>query len=546
MKLFLETTYKLLFILTIGSIPFGVFSMLNSYYVSTTNFCIDPTQLKKLGPHEIDRELVQLFPEYFSRKKEDRWWNRQKRLYEFLKANKTAPGVIRKDGQEFNVLLFINSIDPKTIFNKTGLIYLSMAIYLMSAIFVRGKHSNYSFGLPAAIFLLSATLYLSTSAPLAGRQLTLNPLHFKILVLLNYVAGGLVISIVHFAFLFPKPKRLIVNHPYLAWIPYTYVFIVTVLYFLKITAFDTSLPFFFFWAAILVWAFWDSLTREQDPLIRKQIYLVLFAPLFLSVIFVFLHVVPLASGMEALDFSTFAIMSLIVPFALPLALDNVALQTDKSKIEQLLQEELDDVRKTLHDFILRKFSFITVYSQNLIRESEKLGEHKILNGLKEIKKEAGHVSHDLRFFLNLLNTECETWNDYLAKLRYYSRKLLEPSGIAVEVSASNDLLKQAISPLKVQSELFWIISEGLANIIIHSGATKVQVLFSNDDHNLIVKIVDNGKGLSRSDLKRSHLGFQNILKHASSIGGTVKIFTKKRMGTAIQIRIPKQKYHTTI
>jgi len=544
MERFLKILYKALLILSFCSIPLGFFSLVNSYYLSTRDFCIDSSQIISVGPIKIDKEIIQLFPEFFSRTKEDLWWKKQKELFEFLKNHGTAQGIINKDGRRSKIQLFIHKLEIRDVFRKTALIYLCVIIYLISAILIKKKHSKYNFALPAAIFLVSAALYLSSTAPLAGRQLTLHPFYYKLLIWLNYIAGGFIISLIHFALLFPKPKKIVIQYPHLLWIPYAYAFIVTAFYFSGITAFDSSLPFFFFWTTILIWAFGDSVTREKDPLIKKQIQLVLFAPLFLSAIFIFLHIVPLATGREILSFSTFAIFSLIMPFALPLALDNVELQLDKMKMEKLLQEELEDVRRTLHDFILRKFSFISVYSQNIIRKSGKQNVIKVIDGVKQIHKEAGHVSHDLRFFLNLLNTQCDIWHDYLAKLRYYARKILKPSNIEVQIDGSEDLLKQNIAPLKVQSELFWILSEALANIVIHSGASKVKVLFSMNNKNITVKIIDNGKGLSKSDLKSSHLGFKNILKHASNINGNVKVFSKQDVGTIIEVKVPKHGTYT--
>ncbi len=539
MFLFLHCIYYFLLILTIFSIPMGIYSLSETYYVTVDNIYIPKEQIKKIDSIDIDNDLVQLFPEYFSRDKENLWWSQHKKLYDLLSTHEKINGILEKGGQRLSVQLSIHKFSWKDAIRKVIIIYVCVFVYLITALLLKERHLKTQFGLPATIFLLASSLYLSTAAPLAGRQLTLEPQIFKIIIWMNYISGGLIISLVHFSFVFPWKKMFIYKYPFIPWILYLYVLIVTILYISGISAFDTSLPCFFIWSVILFWAFIDTLINETDPFIKKQIYLVLFAPLFLSIIFLALHIIPLAIGREAIDFTSFSIFSLILPFALPLAIDNVQLQIDKSQIEKILQEELEKVQNELHDFILRKFSFISVASQNLLRLISRRQKSNVIRGIEQIHREATHVSHDLRFFLNLINSECTTWSDYVANIRYYANKILAPFNISVFVEARQDLLNESIPSLMVQSTFFWILSEALANVVIHSGATKVKISITCNEGLTVFKIIDNGAGFSKDEIEYGHMGFIKIKKYANRINANVRILSKVNWGTAIFVQIQK-------
>ncbi len=100
---------------------------------------------------------------------------------------------------------------------KTGLIYLSGLIYIISAITVFRKHRSES-GLVLSYFLIFGGLYLISSAPIVSRSITLITFYFRLLVDLDYIAAGGLMTLVHFAFLFPRPKEIVKKNPYLPYV----------------------------------------------------------------------------------------------------------------------------------------------------------------------------------------------------------------------------------------------------------------------------------------------------------------------------------------
>ena len=77
---------------------------------------------------------------------------------------------------------------------------------------------------------------------------------------------------------------------------------------------------------------------------------------------------------------------------------------------------------------------------------------------------------------------------------------------------------------------------GLANIMKHSNATKVQLILREHPGLYQLCIEDNGKD-AFYDPEKSGIGIANMKERVNALGGTLQIFTDK--GFRIFITIPK-------
>jgi len=84
---------------------------------------------------------------------------------------------------------------------------------------------------------------------------------------------------------------------------------------------------------------------------------------------------------------------------------------------------------------------------------------------------------------------------------------------------------------------FRILQEALANVARHSGATRVDISLRADTDHFILKIVDNGRGVTAADLRNpKSLGLLAILERAFLLGATLT----SREKTARERRSPFQ------
>ena len=99
-------------------------------------------------------------------------------------------------------------------------------------------------------------------------------------------------------------------------------------------------------------------------------------------------------------------------------------------------------------------------------------------------------------------------------------------------------------PLSNQAEkvLFYVLSEALQNVAIHSGASKVVVLLNYTNKSVRLSIEDNGRGFDVLDPQQSGtpsgLGLSGIRRRVEELGGFAVVDSTRGSGTRINVRIP--------
>jgi signal transduction histidine kinase len=85
--------------------------------------------------------------------------------------------------------------------------------------------------------------------------------------------------------------------------------------------------------------------------------------------------------------------------------------------------------------------------------------------------------------------------------------------------------------------LYRILQEQLNNSIKHAEATKVRILLTQKDNNVILTVRDNGKGFD-SKMKTNGMGLNNITSRVKVFGGTVHIETAPGKGCHFKVTVP--------
>ena len=87
--------------------------------------------------------------------------------------------------------------------------------------------------------------------------------------------------------------------------------------------------------------------------------------------------------------------------------------------------------------------------------------------------------------------------------------------------------------------LFRILQETLTNIARHANATEVKVSLNHEDNELIMEIIDNGKGITDAETQgEKSLGILGMRERTMLLGGEFKIQGISGKGTKVIVRIP--------
>ena len=99
-------------------------------------------------------------------------------------------------------------------------------------------------------------------------------------------------------------------------------------------------------------------------------------------------------------------------------------------------------------------------------------------------------------------------------------------------------------PRRMETVLYRVIQEALANVIVHSGADRVTVELAILPAEVTARVTDNGHGFDVAKTlagDRQPFGLLGIRERVASVSGSVNITSDARRGTVIEVRIPNPK-----
>jgi signal transduction histidine kinase len=119
--------------------------------------------------------------------------------------------------------------------------------------------------------------------------------------------------------------------------------------------------------------------------------------------------------------------------------------------------------------------------------------------------------------------------------------LVERSSVAGRLRCgfrSNNIPEDSLPP-RIEHELLRIAQEAVHNAARHANPTAIAVSLQWDAPDVVLRVRDNGCGISAARLEKSEgLGLTNMRKRASEIGGRFEIQTAASRGTSIIVTVP--------
>ena len=109
-------------------------------------------------------------------------------------------------------------------------------------------------------------------------------------------------------------------------------------------------------------------------------------------------------------------------------------------------------------------------------------------------------------------------------------------GIVVQL----ELGEEPDLPLKVKQDLFRIAQEALHNTVKHARASQVMLRLEQSNNEVIMEILDDGRGFDASASFPGHLGLRSMRERMTNLGGMFQIESTEGKGTTICIHIPRQ------
>jgi signal transduction histidine kinase len=206
--------------------------------------------------------------------------------------------------------------------------------------------------------------------------------------------------------------------------------------------------------------------------------------------------------------------------------------------EQLLQSQLEmqehtfnSISHEIHDNVGQVLSLAKV-QLNIMEQSDSMNK----TILTEAKESVSKALADLRDIAKSLNSE-RVQSSTLQEITGHELQRIMRSGIMLtSVQVEGEV---QVMPEQKKLIIFRIIQEALQNILKHSKAKNIDVIFQYETDRLKVVIADDGTGFDKELLiGKDGLGLQNIMNRAALIGGEAGINSIINKGTTVTIIAP--------
>jgi predicted ATPase/signal transduction histidine kinase/PAS domain-containing protein len=208
----------------------------------------------------------------------------------------------------------------------------------------------------------------------------------------------------------------------------------------------------------------------------------------------------------------------------------------KTARQSAVLEERNQLAAEIHDALAQSFTGISMQlgvagEQLAAKEGDPLCQIQRAN---EIAKFG--LAEARRSILSLRSSAIEE-----SGLTTTLQRLVEHSNIAGQWRCDfrSDNIPEERLPPRIQHELLRFAQEAISNAVRHAKPTVVNVTLRWHPPNLILKVKDNGSGISRASLKKSEgFGLSNMRTRASQIDGKFDIQTAAGHGTSIVLTVP--------
>lgn len=202
------------------------------------------------------------------------------------------------------------------------------------------------------------------------------------------------------------------------------------------------------------------------------------------------------------------------------------------KTQNRLQEQRLRISRDLHDNIGSQLTFIISSIDNL-KFVTKDATPLLKDKLSSISSFTSDTIFQLRDTIWAMNKNTITLEDLHTRILSFIEKAKKAVG-TIDFHFNQDI-EDTISFTSLKGiNIFRVIQEAINNTIKYADATTLNIAVSKENNDLVISIVDNGKGFDLSTVSMGN-GLGNMEKRMSEVGGKVKISSTPSEGTSIQI-----------
>ncbi|MFA5832136.1 MAG: two-component regulator propeller domain-containing protein [Bacteroidota bacterium] len=204
-------------------------------------------------------------------------------------------------------------------------------------------------------------------------------------------------------------------------------------------------------------------------------------------------------------------------------------ERQKKIYELKVQRNSERISSDLHDEIGSNLGTIALLSQRLFHDKNLTRTAK--NDLSLITKTSLETANYLQDIVWYTDPKHDTSDNLVYHLKEIAEVMLKGKKIYLHISGD---AKDLDSRIVIRRNIYLIFKEILHNIIKHSNATTVEIIFFKNIDSFGIDIREDGVGFDITKIKRGN-GLNNIELRAKEVGGEIIIHSIPEIGTSISV-----------
>jgi signal transduction histidine kinase len=207
------------------------------------------------------------------------------------------------------------------------------------------------------------------------------------------------------------------------------------------------------------------------------------------------------------------------------------LQQSRERLVTAVEDERRRLRRELHDglgpTLAAVASRIDVARMTAARAPQESDE-----ALAAARREVSGMLAEVRRLVHGLRPPALDDVGLAGALRQQAEQLSSP-GLRVDVEVEGDV--EAL-PAAVEVACYRIVSEAMANVVRHAGASRCTVHLHRTAGSLEVEVADDGAGIEEGT--RAGVGLVSLRERAAELGGRSEVTAREPSGTRVSATLP--------
>ncbi len=200
-----------------------------------------------------------------------------------------------------------------------------------------------------------------------------------------------------------------------------------------------------------------------------------------------------------------------------------------------IYEEQNRIANEIHDGV-SQYLFSIVYAlHGLLNKKGSLQDIGTQSQLQLISNTANKAARELRASIYRISSSRRGEQVFVTVLSSYLQGLAQLNNILVGFKTEGS--EEALSPA-LRKAIYRIVCESTSNAIRHGRCCTINVFLKMDPAEIIIKVIDDGRGFDLSKLTNKGLGLENMRGLTLSFRGRFKIISTPGQGTQVTCIVP--------